>query len=81
MAPRISPLEPAAIDPALRPYLERAEARGAPNALLLRVMAHDPSSLRIFYEAWEAAFYGGQVDHALKELMRVRMALLRGCRY
>jgi alkylhydroperoxidase family enzyme len=81
MAPRVPPLESEAMDSALRPYLERAEARGAPNALLLRVMAHDPSSLRIFYEAWEASFYGGRVDHGLKELMRVRMALLRGCRY
>ncbi|GBD08486.1 hypothetical protein HRbin22_00726 [Candidatus Thermoflexus japonica] len=81
MAPRIPPIHPDRMDPDMRRYFERAEARGAPNALLLRLMAWDPNSLRIFYEAWEAAFYGGRVEHSLKELMRIRMALLRGCRY
>lgn len=81
MAPRIPPLAEEAIPSDLRPYLERAAARGAPNALLLRIMARDPHSLRIFYDAWEAAFYEGCVEHSLKELMRVAMALRRGCRY
>jgi len=81
MAPRLPLIPLDQVDAATRRYFEQAEARGAPNALLLRLMAWDPRSLRIFYEAWEAAFYGGQVDHALKELMRIRMALLRGCRY
>lgn len=81
MAPRIPPFPLEAVDQELRGYFERAQARGAPNAMLLRLMAWDPPSLRTFYEAWEAAFYGGRVEHELKEMMRIRMALLRGCRY
>ena len=81
MAPRIQPVEDEAVAPELRRYFEIAEQRGAPNATLLRILARDPDSMRIFYDAWNASFYGGRLDHGLKEIVRVRMARLRGCGY
>ena len=48
---------------------------------LLRILARDPGSMGIFYESWTDSFYGGRIDHTLKELVRVRMAELRGCHY
>ena len=81
MAPRVQPVADHEVPEKVRAYFRLAEERGAPNATLLRILARDPASLDIFYTAWNASFYGGQVEHELKELMRVRMARLRGCAY
>jgi hypothetical protein len=81
MAPRINPVEDAAVTPEVQEYFRVAQKRGAPNATLLRILARDPESLRIFYDCWNRSFYGGRVDHTLKEIVRLRMAELRGCHY
>jgi hypothetical protein len=78
---RIKPVDEDHVSPDIREYFRLAEARGAPNATLLRILARDPSSLRIFYESWNSSFYSGRIDHLLKEIVRVRMAQLRGCHY
>ena len=81
MAPRIQPVEECRVSPEVKEYFRVAEERGAPNATLLRILARNPVSLRIFYDAWNDAFYGGRIEHLLKEIVRVRMAELRGCHY
>lgn len=81
MAPRIKPVDDESVSPEIRDYFRLAEKRGAPNSTLLRILARDPDSLRIFYDCWNRSFYGGRIDHALKEIVRVRMAELRGCHY
>ena len=81
MAARIRPIEDTQVSDQTRKYFALAEERGAPNATLLRILARDPWSLQTFYDAWNRTFYQGKVDHFLKELMRVRMARLRGCGY
>jgi alkylhydroperoxidase family enzyme len=81
LAPRIRPVEDEQVSAEVRRCFRVAEERGAPNSTLLRILAREPRSLRIFYDAWVASFYEGRVDHRLKELVRVRMARLRGCGY
>lgn len=81
MAPRIKPVDDGKVSPEVRDYFRVAEKRGAPNSTLLRILARDPESLRTFYDAWNRSFYGGDIDHVLKEIVRVRMAELRGCHY
>lgn len=81
MAPRLRPLQDTQVSPEVRRYFRTAEERGAPNAMLLRLLARDPNSLHVFYDAWSDIFYGGHVEHLLKELVRVRMARLRSCSY
>jgi alkylhydroperoxidase family enzyme len=81
MPSRLRPAEDQNVSPEVREYFRLAEKRGAPNSTLLRILAREPESLRTFYESWNRAFYGGRVDHLLKELVRVRMAELRGCHY
>ncbi|HLW46315.1 MAG TPA: hypothetical protein VKW09_00925 [bacterium] len=75
----------AAADNALTDDVRRAFAdaasRGAPNPTLLRILARHPAALQAFYSGWQSMFYGGIVEHPLKELMRVRMARLRACGY
>jgi alkylhydroperoxidase family enzyme len=81
MAPRIRPVDDANVSPEVREAFRVAEKRGAPNSTLLRILAREPDSMRIFYDSWIKSFYGGRIDHTLKELVRVRMAELRGCHY
>ncbi len=81
MAPRIRPVDDANVSPEVREAFKTAEKRGAPNSTLLRILARDPESMRIFYDSWIKSFYGGRIDHTLKEIVRVRMAELRGCHY
>lgn len=81
MAPRIEPIPDDHVPEETREHFRLAEERGAPNATLLRILAHHPASLDTFYTAWNQSFYGGEVDHGLKEIMRVRMARLRNCGY
>lgn len=81
MAPRIQLVDDAQVGADIKDYFEIAEARGAPNPTLLRILAHDPNALSTFYDAWNKIFYGGSIDHGLKEIVRVRMARLRGCGY
>lgn len=81
MAPRIQPIDDSQVTPDIKERFEIAEKRGAPNSMLLRILAREPDSLRIFYDSWNDVFYEGIVDHGLKEIVRVRMARLRGCGY
>jgi len=78
---RIQPLPETAASPDVKETFEDAATRGAPNPTLLRILARHPAALRAFYSAWQQMFYGGIVEHTLKELMRVRMARLRNCGY
>ena len=81
MPARIDPINPRDASTAVQRQFAIAEERGAPNSKLLQILAREPDSLNAFYDAWNASFYGGHVDHGLKEIVRVRMARLRMCGY
>jgi hypothetical protein len=81
MAVRIRPAVEDNLSDDVRQAFADASRRGAPNPALLRILARQPAALRAFYSGWQEMFYGGIVEHPLKELMRVRMARLRTCGY
>lgn len=82
MVQRIASVDETNVDDEVRRRFAIAEERGAPNSTLLRIMARDPESMKTFYDSWNASFYeSSRVDHATKELMRVRMARTRQCGY
>ena len=81
MVQRIANVDETKVNGDIKTYFDLAEQRGAPNPTLLRILARDPNSLSTFYDAWNRIFYGGNLDHGLKEIVRVRMARLRGCGY
>ncbi len=81
MVIRIAPAADHTLTDDVRQAFADAAARGAPNPTLLRILARHPVALRAFYSGWQDTFYGGIVEHPLKELMRVRMARLRNCGY
>jgi alkylhydroperoxidase family enzyme len=81
MPVRIQPVDVQTVSPAVQEAFNDAAERGAPNPTLLRILARHPVALNAFYAGWQSTFYGGIVEHPLKELMRVRMARLRNCGY
>jgi alkylhydroperoxidase family enzyme len=81
MAARVEPVNDADVSPDIRERFEIAEQRGAPNSMLLRILARNPHAVKMFYDSWGQIFYDGILDHGLKEIVRVRMARTRGCGY
>lgn len=81
MAPRVEPVKDETVSPDIRERFETAEKRGAPNSTLLRILARNPHAVKMFYDSWGQIFYDGILDHGLKEIVRVRMARVRGCGY
>ena len=81
MAARVTPVEDQTVDTEVAERFRVAEERGAPNSMLLRILANNPHAMKMFYDSWGQIFYDGMVDHGLKEIVRVRMARTRNCGY
>ena len=81
MAPRVQPVNDSQVAPEIKERFKIAEQRGAPNSMLLRILANNPHAMKMFYDSWGQIFYEGIVDHGLKEIVRVRMARVRSCGY
>ncbi len=80
--PRISYPPPADLaSPQVAPHLEVARQRGAPRPESQAVRAHSPAILASFSATWDAAFYGGVLDHRIKELARMYVARTVDCEY
>jgi AhpD family alkylhydroperoxidase len=62
-------------------HLEVARTRGAPRPESQAVRAHAPEILETFSATWDAAFYGGELDHRIKELARLYVARTVDCAY
>jgi len=69
--PRLAPRDIA--DPELRAL---AEASGDE---MFSVYAHSPEAFARFLAFYRPLKYGGRLDFALKELVRLRIAALNGC--
>lgn len=81
MAPRVQPVDDSQVALDIKERFKIAEQRGAPNSMLLRILANNPHAMKMFYDSWGQIFYEGIVDHGLKEIVRVRMARVRSCGY
>ncbi len=81
MAARVQPVDDSQVAPDIKERFKIAEQRGAPNSMLLRILANNPHAMKMFYDSWGQIFYEGIVDHGLKEIVRVRMARVRSCGY
>jgi alkylhydroperoxidase/carboxymuconolactone decarboxylase family protein YurZ len=68
-------------DPDIQQLIRAAEARGAPDPNVFRVMGHVPELCKRFYAVWDESFNRGTLDHRLKELIRVKMSRHVTCTY
>ncbi len=68
-------------DPELRQWMEEARRIGTPRPEIQAIRAHQPDVMRSFTRTWKTIFKSGLVEHALKELVRLRIATAGECNY
>jgi alkylhydroperoxidase family enzyme len=79
---RIAPLPLEAIDdPELRALIAEGEALGVPDALFGRILARVPGHAKPLLRALLVSHRDGNVDHKLKEIMRILLARFAGDDY
>lgn len=80
--PHIEPTKPEDIrDPELLALIGRCEALGVPDAVLPRILARVPEYAKALIRALLLSHAGGNVDHRLKEIIRVQLARTAGNAY
>ncbi len=80
--PHIAPLKPEEIrDPELRELIRRGEELGVPDALFSRILARAPIHAKALLRALLYSHTEGNVDHRLKEIIRVQLARTAGDPY
>jgi len=79
---RIEPLEPAVIkDPELNALIERCKALGVPDEIFPRILARVPSYAKALLDAMVMSHAEGNVDHRLKEIVRIQLTRRSGDPY
>ena len=82
MMPHIEPLKPEEIrDPELRELIRRGEELGVPDALFPGILARAPEHAKALLRALLLSHAEGNVDHRLKEIIRVQLARIAGDPY
>jgi len=80
--PHIQPLRDEDIqDPELRELIDRCERLGVPDALFPRIVARVPSYAKTLLRALLVSHSEGNVDHKLKEIIRIQLARFAGDPY
>jgi len=78
----IAPLPRQAItDPELRDLMAQAETLGVPDDLFPLIAARAPEQVKPFMRAMLMSHADGNVDHRLKEIIRILLARFAGDRY
>jgi alkylhydroperoxidase family enzyme len=81
-APHIAPLaRRAAVDPELQALLQRCEELGVPDAAFTRILSRVPGYAKALLKAMLVSHTEGNVDHRLKEIIRVQLARTAGDGY
>jgi len=82
MNTHVAPLALEAVtDPELRALIERCSELGVPDALFPRILARVPNYAKALLRAMLHSHAEGNVDHGLKEIMRVQLARFAGDPY
>ncbi len=75
-------LEPAAKEaldqPKIKQRMEKARALGVPDDTFFEIMAHAPGYAEALFDAFYEPHANGNVDHKLKEIIRIGLARLAG---
>ena len=82
MTPRLQPVALAEIDdPELLDLIREGEALGVPDALFGRILARVPGHAKPLLRALLMSHRDGNVDHKLKEIVRILLARFAGDAY
>lgn len=78
----IDPLDAGQIrDPELQELIRRCEVLGVPDSVFPRILARAPAHAKALLRALLFSHAEGNVDHRLKEIIRVRLARIAGDPY
>ena len=78
---RISYVDPASVDDAMKAEFARAAREGTPRPESQAIRAHVPAVFWSFAHSWQDVFRNGVADHAVKELCRVYVSQSIECEY
>ena len=65
----------------LRPYIERSLELRSPDPGFHAMMGHNIDLAEAAYLAWTGVFNAGDLDHRLKEVIRVNLSRAANCSY
>jgi hypothetical protein len=65
----------------LRPYIEKSLELRAPDPGFHAMMGHNVDLAESAYLAWTGVFNSGELDHALKEVVRITLSRAANCSY
>jgi hypothetical protein len=65
----------------LKPYIERSLELRAPDPGFHAMMGHNIDLAEAAYLAWTGVFNSGDLDHRLKEVIRVNLSRAANCSY
>lgn len=68
-------------DPKLQALIARGHETGIADSRFVRLLAHVPGYAEALHDALDRSLMEGTVDHALKEILRIRLARLAGDPY
>ncbi|MGH2875194.1 MAG: carboxymuconolactone decarboxylase family protein [Solirubrobacteraceae bacterium] len=68
-------------DERLLGVLDRAERLSTPKPAWYLTLAHAPEYAVAYADFWDITHRSGQVEHTIKELMRIAIAQLLGCEF
>ena len=81
MAPRVPPANNLSLTEEERMIPKNAELTGAPGPTFYNTLAHKPEIMKGYAHLWNSIFYDGEVDHKLKELVRISIVNTFACGY
>lgn len=65
----------------LKGYIKKTMRHRAPDPAFHSIMGHNPALSASMYNAWGTLFSTGEVDHNLKEIIRVQLSRMADCNY
>ena len=65
----------------LAPFVKKCLKHRAPDPAFHSIQGHNPELSKALYVAWGTVFNTGQVDHGLKEIIRVLLSRAASCNY
>ena len=65
----------------LKPFIKKALRNRAPDPAFHAKMGHNPELCKSMYIAWGTVFQTGNIDHKLKEIIRVQLSRSVNCNY
>lgn len=62
-------------------FVKKALRHRAPDPAFHAIQGHNPALSKALYIAWGTVFNTGQIDHSLKEIIRVQLSRAAFCNY